>query len=177
MTSASSDALVGAAPAESEYELERRSGRLRLSPARRLLVRVRRPARVPRPPLARRLPTSPPRSRRAPAGAGVEDGGHPRVSSVRVLSVGVCSLLEPSSKAAGGGARGGGMVPSAGGWVCQQAGGYGLEVGCARVPYHTPQKVQTQLARKDLYCLPSLRVYPGCGPTPTGVHLRDRRRS
>ena len=22
------------------------------------------------------------------------------------------------------------MVPSAGGWVCQQAGGYGLEVGC-----------------------------------------------
>ena len=38
----------------------------------------------PRPPLARRLPTSPPRSRRAPAGAGVEDGGHPRVSSVRV---------------------------------------------------------------------------------------------
>ena len=29
----------------------------------------------------------------------------------------------------------------------------------------------------DLYCLPSLRVYPGCGPTPTGVHLRDRRRS
>ena len=60
----------------------------------------RRPARMPRPPLARRLPTSPPRSsRRAPAGAGVEDGGHPRVSSVRV---GVCSLLELSSKAATG---------------------------------------------------------------------------
>ena len=36
-------------------------------PARRLLVQVRRPARVPRPPLARRLPTLPPRSRRAPA--------------------------------------------------------------------------------------------------------------
>ena len=57
----------------------------------------RRPARMPRPPLARRLPTSPPRSRRAPAGAGVEDGGHPRVSSVRVLSVGVCSLLRPGA--------------------------------------------------------------------------------
>ena len=42
----------------------------------------------------------------------------------------------------------GGMVLTAhprspGGWVCQQAGGYGLEVGCARVPYHTPQKVRT----------------------------------
>ena len=24
----------------------------------------------------------------------------------------------------------------------------------------------------DLYCLPSLRVYPGSGPTPTGVHLK-----
>ena len=23
-------------------------------------------------------------------------------------------------------------------------GGYGLEVGCVRVPYHTPQKVRTQ---------------------------------
>ena len=32
--------------------------------------------------------------------------------------------------------------------------------------------------RKDETCtLANLRVYPGCGPTPTGVHLRDRRRS
>ena len=49
------------------------------------------------------------------------------------VSVSAASFLEPSSKAAGGGARGwvwGGMVPSAGGWVCQQVGGYGLEVGC-----------------------------------------------
>ena len=46
----------------------------------------------------------------------------------------------------------GGMVLTAhprspGGWVCQQAGGYGLEVGCASLPYHTPQKVQTLSAR------------------------------
>ena len=52
----------------------------------------------------------------------------------------------------------GGMVLTAhprspGGWVCQQAGGYGLEVGCARVPYHTPQKVRTRgnLLAKEMW--------------------------
>jgi len=86
------------------------------------------------------MSTSPPRSRRALAGAGVDDGGHPRVSSVRVgreriflrflrVAVEVCSLLlEPSSKAAGGG--GGGV------WSCRR------EAWSRTLPY--PAKVRTR---------------------------------
>ena len=54
-----------------------------------------------------------------------------------------------------------GMVSSAEGWVCQQAGGYGLEVGCASVPYHTPQKVRTQGAA------PAEEIAPKCSKCPS----------
>ena len=56
----------------------------------------------------------------------------------------------------------------------------GTATGVARRPVDSvPTATQTMwdASSIDLYCLPSLRVYPGCGPTPTGVHLRDRRRS
>ena len=44
-------------------------------------------------------------------------------------------------------------------------------------PAGAPAGERESVSSIDLYCLPSLRVYPSCGPTPTGVHLRDRRRS
>ena len=153
-----------------------RTGTASAAPA---LVRVRRPARVPRPPLARRLPTSPPRSRRAPAGAGVEDGGHPRVSSVRV---GVCSLLwslaiRRPAVGRGGGWVGGGAYGAVGGRLGLSAGG-GYVSG-----HHTTQKVRTWLSA---FCCPhrwnairsgSTSLSSAVVPRPLTLRLSPRQAS